>query len=149
MLRTNSLSQHHGTTRAWHLLVFSVGGRRLAVKTVEVGDISQWSESIPVSGKTPFVSAVVRLNQTVLPVFDLAAALQRTVQGNSPLCLRVKHSLGDIVMCIDEEIPVLQTLDHSMIQTYKGADVPTEGSYAHGQEEIPILSVSKLGKGSW
>lgn len=149
MLRTNGTCQHHGTPRLWQLLVFSVGGRRLAVKMLDVGDISQWGESIPVAGRTPFVTAVIRLNQTVLPVFDLAAALQRTVQGNSPLCLRVKHSLGDMVMCIDEEIPVLETLDRSMIETYRGTDVPTEGSYVHGQEEIPILSVSKLGMGSW
>ena len=149
MLRTNGYSQHREAPRSWHLLVFSVGGRRLAVRTLEVGDISQWRESIPVSGRTPFVTAVVRRNQTVLPVFDLAAALHRTVQGNSPLCLRVKHSLGDMVICIDEEIPILQTLDHSMIQTYGDRDMPAEGSYAYGQEEVPILSVSKLGMGSW
>jgi chemotaxis signal transduction protein len=149
MLRTNGHSQHHATPRSWHLLVFSVGGRRLAVRTLEVGSISQWRESIPVSGRTPYVSAVVRLNQTVLPVFDLAAVLQRTVQGNSLLCLRVKHSLGDMVICIDEEIPILQALDLSMIQPYRDRDVPAEGSYAHGQEEVPILAVSRLGMGSW
>jgi chemotaxis signal transduction protein len=149
MLRTNGHSQHPATPRSWHLLVFSVGGRRLAVRTLEVGSISQWHESIPVSGRTPYVSAVVRLNQTVLPVFDLAAVLQRTVQGNSLLCLRVKHSLGDMVICIDEEIPILQALDLSMIQPYRDRDVPAEGSYAHGQEEVPILAVSRLGMGSW
>ncbi|MFO0699119.1 MAG: chemotaxis protein CheW [Nitrospira sp.] len=149
MLRTNGISQHRAASRSSQLLVFSVGERRLAVNTLEVGDISQWSEPIPVAGRTPFVTAMIRLNQTVLPVFDLAAALQRTVQGKSPLCLRVKHVLGDMVMCIDEKIPVLQTLDYSMIQTYRGTDVPADGSYVHGQEEIPILSVSKLGKGSW
>lgn len=149
MLRTNGHAQHHETSRSWHLLVFSVGGRRLAVRTLEVGGISQWHESIPVSGRTPFVSGVVRLNQIVLPVFDLAAALQRTVQGTSLLCLRMKHSLGDLAVCIDEEIPVLQTLDRSMIQPYRDRDVPAEGSYAHGQEEVPILSVSRLGMGVW
>ncbi|HMS83680.1 MAG TPA: chemotaxis protein CheW [Nitrospira sp.] len=149
MLRTTGNSRHHGMPRSWHVMVFSVGGRRLAVKTLEVGDIGQWGESIPVPGRTPFVTAVIRRNQTVLPVFDLAAVLCRTIQGNSPLCLRVKHALGDMVICIDEKIPVLQTLDHSVIQAYRGTDVPAEGSYANGEEEIPILSVSRLGMGSW
>lgn len=148
MLRTTGPAQHRETPRSWHLLVFSVGGRRLAVKTLEVGGISQWRESIPVAGGTPFVSAVIRLNQTVLPVFDLAGVLQRTIQGNSLLCLRVKHSLGEMAICIDEEIPVLQTLDLSMIRPYRDNDVPAEGSYAHGQEEVPILAVSRLGMGS-
>jgi chemotaxis signal transduction protein len=148
MLRTNSKAQRHEIPRSHHLLEFSVGGRRLAVKTLEVGGVSPWGESIPVSSQTPFVTAVVRCNQTVLPVFDLAAALQCAVQGNSPLCLKVKHSLGDMAICIDEEIPVLQTLDQTLIQAYRGTNVPAEGSYVHGQEDVPILSASRLGMGS-
>lgn len=144
MLRAGDKSQRHTTRRSWHVLVFSVGGKRLAVKTLEVAGISQWNESIPVAGRTPFVTAVVRLDQAVLPVFDLASSLQLSVQG-SPLCLRVRHPLGDMAMCIDEEMPVLHTLDPSMIQTYRGTDLPADGSYANGLDEIPILSVSRLG----
>ena len=144
MLRTGEKSQHDTTRRSWHVLVFSVGGRRLAVKTLDVVGISQWSEPIPVAGRTPFVTAVVRLNQAVLPVFDLASSLQLSVQG-SPLCLRVRHPLGDMVMCIDEEIPVLHTLNPSMIQTYRGTDLPADGSYTNGLDEVPIVSVSRLG----
>jgi chemotaxis signal transduction protein len=127
------------------LLVFSVGGRRLAVKTFDVSGISPWNGSISVAGRTPFVTTVIRHEKTVLPVFDLAASLQLTVQGRSPLCLRVKHPLGEMAMCIDEEIPVLQVLDRAAIQTYRGKDLPAEGSYTNGLDEIPILSVARLG----
>lgn len=145
MLRAGDKSRHHITRRSWQVLVFSVGGRRLAVKTSDVAGISQWNESIPVAGRTPFVTAVVRLNQAVLPVFDLAACLQLSVQGRSPFCLRVKHPLGDMALCVDEEMPVLHTLDHAMIQAYQGKDLPADGSYANGLDDIPILSVSRLG----
>jgi chemotaxis signal transduction protein len=145
MLRTSQKHQWETVRQLWQLLVFSVGGRRLAVKTLDVSGISQWNESIPIAGRTPFVAAVVRQGQTVLPVFDLAASLHLTVQGNSPLCLRVKHPLGEMVMCIDEEIPVLHTFDVAAIQTYQGKDLPAEGSYTNGLDEIPILSVSRLG----
>lgn len=114
------------------------------MKTSEVSGISQWNGSIPVAGRTPFVTTVVRQGQTVLPVFDLAASLHLTVQGNSPLCLRMKHPLGEMTMCIDEEIPVLYTLDPAALQTYQGNDLPAEGSYTNGLDEIPILSVSGL-----
>ena len=117
----------------------------MAVKTLEVSGVSQWNESIPVAGRTPFITAVVRQGQIVLPVFDLAASLRLTVQGSNPLCLRVKHPLGEMAMCIDEEIPVLHTLDPAAIQAYQGRDVPAEGSYTNGLDEIPILSVSRLG----
>lgn len=117
----------------------------MAVKALDVLGISQWNQSIPVGGRTPFVTTVVRHGQTVLPVFDLAASLHLTVQGSSPLCLKVKHPLGEMAMCIDEEIPVLHTFDPSAIQTYHGKDLPAEGSYTNGLDEIPILSVSRLG----
>ncbi|MBX3330981.1 MAG: chemotaxis protein CheW [Nitrospira sp.] len=145
MLRTGHAHQWETARQSCQLLVFSVGGRRLAVKTLDVSGISQWNESIPIAGLTPFVTAVVRQGQTVLPVFDLAASLHLTVHGNSLLCLRVKHPLGEMVMCIDEEIPVLHTFDLSVIQTYHGKDLPAEGSYTNGLDEIPILSVSRLG----
>ena len=145
MLRTGQ-NHHRGTARqSYQLLVFFVGGRRLAVKVVDVSGISQWAEPIPVAGRTPFITSVVRQGQTVLPVFDLAASLRLTVQGSSPLCLRVKHSLGEMAMCIDEEIPVLHTLDPATLQTYHGKDLPSDGSYTNGLDEIPILSVSQLG----
>ena len=145
MLRTGQ--NHHRMTarQSYQLLVFFVGGRRLAVKAVDVSGISQWAEPIPVAGRTPFITSVVRQGQTVLPVFDLAASLRLTVQGSSPLCLRVKHSLGEMAMCIDEEIPVLHTLDTATLQTYHGKDLPSDGSYTNGLDEIPILSVSQLG----
>jgi hypothetical protein len=130
---------------SFQLLVFSVGGRRLAVRTFDVSGISPWNGSISVASRTPFVTAVIRHEKTVLPVFDLAASLQRAVQGRSPLCLRVKHPLGEMAMCIDEEIPVLQALDRAAIQTYRGNDLPVEGCYTNGLDEVPILSVSRLG----
>jgi chemotaxis signal transduction protein len=144
MLRTAQKHQRETGRQLCQLLVFSVGGRRLAVKSLDVSGIVPWVEPIPVAGRTPFITSVVRQGQTVLPVFDLAASLRLTLQGSSPLCLRVKHSLGEMAMYIDEEIPVLHTLDPATLQTYHGKDVPSDGSYTNGLEEIPILSVSQL-----
>jgi chemotaxis signal transduction protein len=145
MLRVRGKQQRQATCPSWMLLVFSVGGRRLAVKTSEVAGISQWNSPIPVGSRTPFIMAVVRQGQTVLPVFDLAAALRLCVEGSNPLCLRIKHPLGDMVMCIDEEMPTLQTLEPAAIRTYREKDVPAEGSYTSGLDEIPILSIAQLG----
>lgn len=115
------------------------------MKTVEVTGISQWHEPIPIPSQTPFVTAVIRQEKTVLPVFDLAAFLHLTVQGSNPLCLRVKHPLGEMAMCIDEEIPVIHACDPAALQTYQGKDLPIEGSYTNGLDKVPILSISRLG----
>ncbi|MBH0203622.1 MAG: hypothetical protein HP496_15305 [Nitrospira sp.] len=117
----------------------------MAVMTVDVSGISQWGEPIPVAAQTPFLTSVVRQGQTVLPVFDLAGFLRLAVQGGSPLCLKVNHPLGEMAICIDEEIPVLHALEATAIQSYQGKDLPAGGSYTNGLDEIPILSVSQLG----
>ncbi|CUS39014.1 chemotaxis protein CheW [Candidatus Nitrospira nitrificans] len=145
MLRTAQTHQRETKCRSCQLLVFSVGGRRLAVRSLDVSSIVQWAEPIPVAAQTPFITSVIRQEQTVLPVFDLAVSLHLTVQGNSPLWLRVKHPFGEMAICIDDEIPVLHALDSATIQPYHGKDLPADGSYTTGLDEIPILSVSQLG----
>lgn len=145
MLRTGGKQRRQGKCPSWMLLVFSVGGKRLAVRTSDVAGVSQWHAPIPVGSRTPFITAVVRQGQAVLPVFDLASVLRLCVEGNTPLCLRIKHPLGDMVMCIDEEMPILQTVELQAIRTYREKDVPAEGSYTSGLDEIPILSIAQLG----
>jgi chemotaxis signal transduction protein len=144
MLRSSAGKQQPTSHHACPLLVFSVGGRRLAVKTEEVAGISEWKGSIPVPSRTPFVSAIVRNDRHVFPVFDLAELLKVSVRGDHLLCLTVKHPDGAMALCIDEEMPVLHTLAATAIQRYQGHEVETVGSFASGFDEIPIIAMSKL-----
>ena len=148
MLRGATAGQRETVSRVRNLLVFAVGGRRLATRAEEVVGITPWKGSVPIVSRTPFVSAVVRQGHVVLPVFDLAAWLQLSVQGSSPLCLTATHPQGHMAICIDEEVPALQPCEPSGIQIYRGKDLPAEESYVIGFDEIPILSLSQLVPGS-
>lgn len=117
----------------------------MAVKTEEVAGISQWAGSIAVPSRTPFVSAVVRRDQDVLPVFDLAGLLRVRPHGEELLCLTAKHPRGELAVCIDEEMPILHTLDTDGIQAYQGTEFEAVGSFMSGLDEIPIISLAKLG----
>lgn len=145
MLRTGGEHQRQATRSSRKLLVFSVGGRPLAVNMSDVVTIFQWTECIPVASRTPFITAVVRRGHTVLPVFELASALRLSVQGDNPLCLQVKHPLGDMVMCIDEGMTGIHSPAPSAIHTYQGKDLPAKESYTNGLDEIPILDMSRFG----
>ncbi|MGQ0666774.1 MAG: chemotaxis protein CheW [Nitrospiraceae bacterium] len=145
MLRTALNSRQKAAPSSWKLLVFSVGGRRLAVKTDEVAGISQWKDSAAVPSQTPFVSSVIRNNETLLPVFDLAGLLRVSIRGADPLCLTAKHPRGPMAICIDGEMPVLQTLDPASIRPCQGEAFDSLGSFASGLEEVPIIALSKLG----
>ena len=145
MLRGAGGGQQRQVSRSSHLLVFSVGGKRLAVRTTEVGGISAWIGSVPIPSRTPYVAAVVRQEHGIVPVFDLAGLLKVRVRGAQRLCLMAKHPGGAMAICIDEEMPSLHVHDLSMICPYEGAAFPTSGRIEIDLEEIPIISFAKLG----
>ena len=144
MLRSLAGTKQEARSRTWPLVLFSVGGRRLAVRSEEVAGISDWTDSIPVPSRTPYVAAVVRREQQVFPVFDLAGLLGASLQGERFLCLMVKHPRGAMALCIDEDMPVLHSLDPAAIQVYQGTEFETAGSFTSGFDQIPIIAMSKL-----
>jgi len=145
MLRGSNGSQRKQVARSWNLIVFSVGGRRLAVKAEELAGIAKWTGSIPVESGMPFVSSMIRVEQAECPVFDLAEMLHVSVRGDSLLCLMAKHPNGTFAICVDEEMPVLHALDPSTLQPYRGDEFPVIGSFSNGVDQIPILSLAQLG----
>jgi chemotaxis signal transduction protein len=145
MLRGAVGRQRQATSQMCHLLVFSVGGRRLAVKTEEIGGISAWTGSIPVPSRTPFIFSIIRRDQAVFPVFDLAGMLKVRVKGEQRLCLMAKQPAGAMAICIDEEMPVLHSLDVAKIQAYRGREIDSVGCFTDEFEDVPIISVARLG----
>ncbi len=133
-------------TRARGVIVFAVGGKQVAARAEEVESVMPWSDAMPVPSQTPFVNAVFRRDQVVLPVFDLAARLNVTVQGSAPLCLIAKHVDGLLAIRIDPEVPTLHMVDSSAIRPDQSADPDLLGSYMHEAQAIPVLSLARLGK---
>jgi chemotaxis signal transduction protein len=148
MLRAGGGRFAKQNARAWRLLAFSIGGRRFAAKTDDLAGVSEWKELIPVASRTPFVSGVVRLGKRVLPIFDLAAWLGLSPRGSERLWLQAKHPLGTMAVCIDDEMPILQTLERTEVRAYGGQDVPAIGCFSSGGGEIAILALSQLGSAS-
>lgn len=131
--------------RSWNLLVFSVGGERLAARTDDVGGIAPWVNSIAVPSRTPFVQAMVRREKEVLPVYDLAARLNRSLLGDPLLCLVAKHVDGPMAICIDADMPSLHTIEAGTLQFSTRTDIETIGSFNDGNGEIPVVAFQTLG----
>jgi len=115
------------------------------VKTEDVDGISIWGGCIPIPSRTPFVSAVIRRGQEIFPVFDLAGKLKVRVKGEQRLCLMAKQADGVMAICIDEEMPVLHSLDAEKIQAYRHNDIDTAECFADEFEDVPIISAARLG----
>jgi chemotaxis signal transduction protein len=144
MLRGWNANQNKQRTRSLHLLIFSVGGRKLAVRTDELAGVRKWTEGIPVAGATPFISSVVHPDQAVPSVFDLAELLHVSVRGDAPMWVMAKHPRGILAICVDEEMPILHSLDAAAVQPYHGKEFPSIGSFSCEHGHIPILSILQL-----
>lgn len=149
-LRTQGQAATKGAAegRAHTMVVFSVAGHRLAAKTEEIGGIMHWPGAIPVPSETPFITALVRLEEGCLPVYDLAGKFQRTMREGESLCLIVKHMDGPLAVCIDAEVPSLQMVPRSSIQYHLGEDPDIAGSCLAGGEQLPIINLATLGGSS-
>ena len=147
MLRAARGQQHaQATKRSWNVVVFSVGGMKLAARTEDVGGVSPWTESIPVPSRTPFVHAMLKRDNHVMPVYDLAARLSRTLQGDPLLCLVARHLDGPMAICIDADVPSLETVDATAIRQNGRGDIETLGSVTIGENDVAIVELQRLGR---
>ena len=128
------------------LLIFSVGGRQVAAHTKEIAGVRPWPEAMPVPSDTPFVTSLVRVDKDCMPVYDLAAKLNRRIDPAGALCLIVKHEDGPLAICIDPSIPSLHMVDSSAVQERAGNDADIAGICSVGDEQLAIIRLARLGK---
>lgn len=138
--------QARATKRSWNVVVFSVGGVKLAARTEDVGGVSPWTESMPVPSRTPFVQAMLKRGDRVMPVYDLASRLSSPVQGDLLLCLEARHLDGPMAICIDADVPSLETVDATAIRPNGREDIETLGTVTIGGEDVAIVALQRLGR---
>ena len=147
MLRAARGQQYaQATKRSWNMVLFSVGGIKLAARTEDVGGISPWTHSIPVPSRTPFVHAMLKRDHDVIPVYDLATRLSRTPQGDPLLCLVARHLDGPMAICIDANVPSLETVDVVAVRPSGSEDIETLGMVTIGTEDVAIVALQRLGR---
>jgi chemotaxis signal transduction protein len=128
------------------VVVFSVGGMKLAARTEDVGGVSPWIETIAVPSRTPFVQAMLKRDNHVMPVYDLAARLNRKLIGNPLLCLVARHLDGPMAICIDADVPSLETVDAAEIRPNGKGDIESLGSVTIGENDVAIVALQRLGR---
>ena len=128
------------------MVVFSIGGMKLAARTEDVGGVSPWTDSTPVPSRTPFVQAMLKRDHQVMPVYELANRLNRTLQGDPLLCLVARHVDGPMAICIDAAVPSLETVDAAAIRSTVSGDLETLGSVSIGGDDVAIVALQRLGR---
>jgi chemotaxis signal transduction protein len=132
--------------QSWPVVVFSVGGMKLAARTEDVGGVSPWTESIPIPSRTPFVQAMLKKDNHVMPVYDLATRLDCKLRGNPLLCLVARHLDGPMAICIDGDMPGIMTVDVTAIRRNGERNIESLGSFMIGGNDVTIVALQRLGK---
>jgi chemotaxis signal transduction protein len=146
MLRAASQQEQAVTAkRSWNVVVFSIGGKRLAARTEDVGGVAPWIDTVPVPSRTPFVGAMLAREKNVMPVYDLATRLHREPEGDTLLCLVARHVDGPMAICIDAVIPSLHNIEVNQIVPSKHLDLETLGSFTDEGDDIDIVALQRLG----
>jgi chemotaxis signal transduction protein len=101
---------------------------------------------MPVPSRTPFVGAILRHGEDILPVFDLAARLCLDPAGISPWCLILKRGDGPVAVRIDGEMPQIHAVKADALRPPEGAAPDIDSVCRIGAEEVSVLSVTTLGK---
>lgn len=131
--------------RSWNLVVFSIGGTKLAARTEDVGGVAPWIDPVPVPSRTPFVEAMLAREKDVMPVYDLATRLHREPEGDTLLCLVARHVDGPMAICIDAVIPSLHNVEVGQIVPSQHMDLETLGSFTDEGQNIDIVALQRLG----
>jgi chemotaxis signal transduction protein len=132
--------------KSWNVVVFSVGGIKLAARTEDVGGVAPWIEPVPIPSRTPFVGAMLKRDKDVMPVYDLAMRLQREPEGDTLLCLVARHVDGPMAICIDSVIPSLHNVEVNQISQSLRMDLETLGSFKDEGQNIDIVALQRLGR---
>ena len=81
-----------------------------------------------------------------MPVYDLAARLNRKQIGSPLLCLVARQIDGPMAICIDAEVPSLATVDAAAIRPNGRGDVESLGSVTIGEHDVAIVALQRLGR---
>jgi hypothetical protein len=81
-----------------------------------------------------------------MPVYDLAGRMNRTVQGDPLLCLEVRHLDGPMAICIDADVPSLETVEVAVIRPSGDKDIESLGSVTIGEHDVTIVALQRLGR---
>lgn len=135
---------HSKSATTVSLVLFQVGGRRLAVKAGEIGGIWTWTTPTVVPSVTPYLSSVLRRGSEVLPVFDLGARLGAPSEGPDRFCLIAKHPDGPVAMCIDGPLPALHLIDPGLLQAPPATDTDIDAIWPLHGESIPVYALGRI-----
>jgi hypothetical protein len=89
---------------------------------------------------------MLKRDNQVMPVYDLASRLSCALIGSPLLCLLARHLDGPMAICIDADMPSLETVDAAAIRPYGGKEVETLGVITIAGEDVAIIALQRLGR---
>jgi len=132
------------------LITFEVAGQRFGLDIMAVREIRAWTPATPLPQVPHYVSGVVNLRGTVLPVIDLAARLGWPATDPTPRHAIIVVQLGGKVMgLIVDAVSDIVTLPANSLQQATGGCNDELVPFLHGlaalaDRMVMVLDLDRL-----
>lgn len=132
------------------LITFEVAGQRFGLDIMAVREIRAWTPATPLPQVPHYVSGVVNLRGTVLPVIDLAARLGWPATDPTPRHAIIVVQLGGKVMgLMVDAVSDIVTLPASSLQQATGGCNDELVPFLHGlaalaDRMVMVLDLDRL-----
>lgn len=132
------------------LITFEVAGQRFGLDIMAVREIRAWTPATPLPQVPHYVSGVVNLRGTVLPVIDLAARLGWSATDPTPRHAIIVVQLGGKVMgLIVDAVSDIVTLPANSLQQATGGCNDELVPFLHGlaalaDRMVMVLDLDRL-----
>ena len=130
---------------------FEVGGRLIAIDVANVREVVRWQPVTPLPKSPTLIDGVIDLRGTLVPVVDLARALDESkVEPTTGTRIVVAETDGLVVgLTVDSAVEVLQVSATSMedppsLATHAGYDAARAVVRRPDSEPIVVLSLESL-----
>jgi purine-binding chemotaxis protein CheW len=130
---------------------FEVGGRLIAIDVANVREVVRWQPVTPLPKSPALIDGVIDLRGTLVPVVDLARALDESkVEPTTGTRIVVAETDGLVVgLTVDSAVEVLQVSATSMedpppLATHAGYDAARAVVRRADSEPIVVLSLESL-----
>jgi purine-binding chemotaxis protein CheW len=131
------MSTEQDTAR--QLVVFTLGGEQYAVPITRVQEIILYTSPRSVASNDPWVTGVLSLRGTIVPVYDLGARLGVSSELTEDANIMILDTGAEIVGLIVEGVDEVLSVEDSQLEAAPGADKTLIESIAKIDQQLVVL----------
>jgi len=121
-----------------HLIIFSVAGKRHALRLEQAAEVLEKVPTFPVPGVPPWLGGAINCHGRIVPVLDLAAFLGAPLPTRGGTVIVLDRRVGDLALRVEGAVAIV-AMDAAMEESGE-AESPVERDFVVAGQRLAMLS---------